>query len=116
VSEFRYFKLSDFDCQETGENEIDLDFVMALDELRDDCGFPFIITSGYRSEQHSIEAKKAKPGKHTEGIAADIMVKNGSERMIVVKKAIEHGFHGVGVAKTFVHVDSRDSTPVMWVY
>ena len=45
MSEFRYFKLSDFDCQETGENEIDLDFVMALDELRDDCGFPFIITS-----------------------------------------------------------------------
>ena len=60
--------------------------------------------------------RRQSPGKHTEGIAADIMVKNGSERMIVVKKAIEHGFHGVGVAKTFVHVDSRDSTPVMWVY
>ncbi len=89
---------------------------MALDELRDDCGSRSLSPLGTGTKQHSIEARKAKPGKHTEGIAADIMVKNGSERMIVVKKAIEHGFHGVGVAKTFVHVDSRDSTPVMWVY
>ena len=24
MREFKYFKLSDFDCQETGENEMDL--------------------------------------------------------------------------------------------
>ena len=29
-----------------------------VDELRDRCGFPFVITSGYRSPQHPIEAKK----------------------------------------------------------
>ena len=28
VSEFKYFKLADFDCQETGENDMDLDFIM----------------------------------------------------------------------------------------
>ncbi len=26
------------------------------------------------------------------------------------------GFTGIGIAKTFVHVDSRDSTPVIWTY
>ena len=31
---YKYFKLDDFKCQETGENEIDPEFVMKLDELR----------------------------------------------------------------------------------
>jgi hypothetical protein len=26
------------------------------------------------------------------------------------------GFNGIGVAKTFVHVDTRPSTLVMWTY
>ena len=58
MKEFKYFKLSDFDCQETGENEMDFDFIMELDELRESCGFPFIITSGYRANSHSLEVKK----------------------------------------------------------
>ena len=31
--EFKYFKLSDFDCQETGENEMDIEFIRKLDQL-----------------------------------------------------------------------------------
>jgi uncharacterized protein YcbK (DUF882 family) len=116
VSEFKYFSLSDFDCQETGENEMDFDFIRDLDNLREACGFPFIITSGYRAPSHSIESKKDKPGMHAYGIASDIRVRNGHERMIIVWKAIEMGFNGIGVAKTFVHIDKRNSTPVMWVY
>lgn len=116
MTNFKYFNLSDFNCQETGENEMDLDFIRDLDELREACGFPFIITSGYRSPRHSIEAKKEKPGMHAYGIAADIQVRDGHERMLIVWKAIEMGFNGIGVAKTFVHVDRRNSTPVMWVY
>ena len=115
MREFKYFKLADFDCQETGENEMDFDFIMELDELRESCGFPFIITSGYRSNSHSLEAKKEKPGMHAHGIAADIAVRSGIERMTIVQRAIEHGFNGIGVAKSFVHVDKRQSTPVMWV-
>ena len=45
-----------------------------VDELRDRCGFPFVITSGYRSPQHPIEAKKDVPGTHAQGIAADIKI------------------------------------------
>ena len=88
--EFLYFKVSDFDCQETGENEMDLEFIRKLDELRSACGWPFIVTSGYRSAQHSLEVKKERPGTHS--------------------------FNGIGVAKTFVHVDTRTTTPVLWCY
>ena len=112
----RYFQLSEFDCKETGENKMHKDFLQKLDELRHYCGFPFLITSGYRSVNHSVEVKKSKPGTHTQGIAADISINNGVDRINIVSKALELGFTGIGVANTFVHVDIRDSTPVMWTY
>jgi len=112
----KYFNLSDFDCQETSENEMCPEFLSKLDNLRDVCGFPFIVTSGYRSPSHSIESKKAKPGTHAQGIASDIKVNNGMERYLIVKNAVEMGFNGIGIAKTFIHVDNRTSSPVMWSY
>ena len=82
----KYFKVSDFDCQETGENEMDEGFLRKLDALRHACGFPFIVTSGYRSPNHSIEAKKAKPGMHASGCAADIRALSGSQKYTLVQK------------------------------
>ena len=114
---FKYFKIEDYDCQETGNNEMVEEFIHRLDELREACGFPFIVTSGYRDpEGHPIEKRKSKPGTHAQGIAADIRVSGGAQRRKVVEKAIELGFNGIGVAKTFVHVDIRQTAPVMWSY
>jgi|TARA_B100001094_G_scaffold318911_1_gene363038 uncharacterized protein YcbK (DUF882 family) len=115
--DFRYFKIEDFACSETGENEIRYDFVSALDDLRGVCGFPFIITSGYRSPSHSAESAKARPGQHTLGVAADIKVTGGAQRHAIVSNAIKLGvFKGIGVAKTFIHVDTRDTDPMIWQY
>ena len=112
----KYFKVEDFNCQETSENEMCPDFLQKLDALREVCGFPFIITSGYRSPNHSIEAKKVKPGTHAQGIAADIRVVGGAQRMAIIRNASIMGFNGIGVAKGFVHVDTRETTPVAWKY
>jgi zinc D-Ala-D-Ala carboxypeptidase len=114
---FKYFKLEEFACQETGENEISEEFVHALDALRHEAGFPFVITSGYRSPSHSLEAKKPNGGgQHTTGRAADIAVSGGVQRYLLVAAAIKLGFSGIGVAKGFVHVDTRTSARVIWVY
>jgi uncharacterized protein YcbK (DUF882 family) len=96
---------------------MDHEFLVKLDELRERVGFPFIITSGYRDATHPAEARKAEPGTgtHCQGIAADIKVSNGFERMNIVHEAIKMGF-SIGVARTFVHVDDRKTTPVMWTY
>ncbi|MDG1315294.1 MAG: D-Ala-D-Ala carboxypeptidase family metallohydrolase [Flavobacteriaceae bacterium] len=112
----RYFKIEDFNCKETGENEMCPNFLARLDELRHRCGFPFIVTSGYRSSQHSIEKRKSKAGTHAQGIAADINVSGGSQRYIIQKHAYEMGFQGIGEHKTFIHVDDRKTTPVSWPY
>ena len=113
---FKHFELNEFDCQETGRNRMDNQFIHDLDDLREACDFSFVITSGYRDPSHSIEAKKSKPGTHAQGIAADIKVANGSQRMAVVAEAVKLGFTGIGVAKSFVHVDKRTTTPVLWCY
>ena len=112
----KYFTLDEFDCQHTGANEMDAEFLRRLDALRDACGFPFRITSGYRHPSHPIEAKKKKSGTHSQGIAADIAVVDASQRRILVAKALQLGFNGVGVARGFIHVDTRETTPVLWLY
>lgn len=113
---FHYFKKDEFTCRHTGENKIDRAFVDRLDNLRHRCGFPFKISSGYRSPEHPVEAKKSSPGTHAQGIAADILVFGGDQRRKVVEEAIKLGFNGIGVANEFVHVDARETTEVMWTY
>tara|TARA_A200000159_G_scaffold30394_1_gene27008 strand:- start:107 stop:451 length:345 start_codon:yes stop_codon:yes gene_type:complete len=113
---FKYFKRDEFDCQVTGNNEMKDEFIHKLDELRSACGFSFHITSGYRDPSHPIEARKEKAGTHAQGIAADIMALNGADRYVIVREAMRLGFTGIGVAKTFIHVDIRETTPVVWEY
>ena len=115
-----YFTREEFACQYTGDNEISDDLLLKLDMLRAKCQFPFVITSGFRSEDHPIERKKEKAGTHAQGIAADIRASNGNQRYKIVEQAIQMGFTGVGIARTFIHVDRRtlgaDKAPVMWCY
>ena len=113
---FRYFLRSEFDCSHTGKNDIEDHFVRKLDQLRYNCGFPFIVTSGYRHPTHPSEISKERPGTHTKGIAADIAVDNGHHRRKLVETALALGFSGVGVADTFVHIDVRSTFPVLWNY
>lgn len=112
----RYFTVEEFDCQHTGNNRMDPVFLARLDALRDACGFPFRITSGYRDPSHPVEAKKKKSGTHSQGIAADIAVADAAQRRILVAQALRLGFNGVGVARGFIHVDIRETTPVLWLY
>lgn len=112
---FKYFDRSEFNCKHTGKNEMDDQFIHSLDHLRMVCGFPFEVTSGYRDKTHPDEAVKSRPGTHSSGIAADIAVSGGAQRCQIVKHATALGF-SVGVAKTFVHVDKRQSDQMVWCY
>ena len=115
---YKYFSKAKFRCRETQENNVSEDLILALDTLRECVGFPLIVTSGFRSVNHSAEINKPNgPGTHARGIAADLKVTNGFERMNIVHEALKMGvFTGIGVHKNFIHLDMRDSTPVMWSY
>ena len=113
----KHFTREEFDCQVSGTNNMEQEFLQKLDELRAYCGFPFVITSGYRHPTlHPIERKKDVPGNHAQGIAADIKITNAADRFSLVNNAVKLGFTGIGVASDFVHVDTRGTTPVIWIY
>ncbi len=54
----KYFDIREFKCSHTGRNNMDDAFLEKLDQLREECGFPFTITSGFRDETHPSEARK----------------------------------------------------------
>ena len=110
------FNLDEFACRHCGKNLISHNLVDKLQSLRTELGFPFVITSGYGSPSHPIEARKEIPGTHAQGIAADIKATNSAQRYTLIRTALEHGFTGIGVASDFIHVDTRGTVPVMWLY
>tara|TARA_R110000803_G_scaffold73775_4_gene137672 strand:+ start:2255 stop:2596 length:342 start_codon:yes stop_codon:yes gene_type:complete len=110
------FDISEFDCTHTGKNRMDAKFLSLIDELRTACQFPFTITSGFRDLTHPNERSKSVGGTHSQGIAADIAVTGGVQRLRIVQEALRLGFRGIGVAKGFVHVDTRQTVPVLWCY
>lgn len=112
----KHFKLEEFKCSHTGECYMLPEFLEKLDNLRELCGFPFIITSGYRDPSHPVEAIKSTPGTHAKGIAADIKITNASQRFTLLNHAFSLGFTGIGVASDFIHLDTRLSHPVVWTY
>jgi zinc D-Ala-D-Ala carboxypeptidase len=112
---FKYFTIEEFRCKETGVNFINPSFVAKLDQLREACGFPFVITSGYRSPDHSVEKRKPKPGTHAQGIAADIKA-DDKQAYVIMKEAFKLGFTGIARGKGFVHLDVRSTDPVVWSY
>jgi len=117
----KYFHPDEFRCQHCGNEGIKSSFTEKLDAIREECGFPFLISSGYRCAEHPIEAKKEKPGAHSTGHAADIAV-TGEQAIRVLEVAIKHGIKRIGVNQKgsgrFIHLDTAPElpAPAIWSY
>lgn len=124
--DFKNFSPDEFACRYSGEHGISLELVKALQGLRTRLGFPMKISSGYRSMEHPIEAKKLKGGVHTEGKAADVLC-FGEQAYLILVNAVDFGFTGIGVnqkgslEQRFIHLDISDKygdrvRPYVWSY
>ena len=111
---YKYFTKDEMRCSHCGAYEMDDTFMQRLDQLREDMGFAFPVTSGYRCSKHPIEARKKAPGAHTSGRAVDIGVK-GEEAYRLIEGAIELKFKGIGIAQKgksrFIHLDDIPNSP-----
>ena len=99
----------------TGDTEASLEKLTqelrALPEFADD--FKFEITSGYRSEAHNNKVSFSSKSQHSEGRAIDVSLEGLSDiqKRLVVAKAIENGFRGLGhYSNGSLHLDTR-TTP-----
>ncbi|WP_447035257.1 D-Ala-D-Ala carboxypeptidase family metallohydrolase [Vibrio alginolyticus] len=99
-----------------GSNKVSQSALDQLQKVRDEFGKAMVVRSGFRCEKHPSEARKEKPGQHFNGVAFDIACNNGFDRLRLVEIARKHGARGIGIAKTFVHLDWREGLPVMWTY
>lgn len=110
------FAAVEVSCSCCGEHGIRKGALNRLQHIRETLGRPLRINSAYRCSDHPAEAKKAKPGQHHLGVAFDIACSNGAGRMEIVKAALDVGATGIGIHSSFVHVDFRESTEVLWLY
>ncbi len=113
----KYFNESEF----KEFDKMDKALLIMLDNLREVYGYPIKLTSTYRSPEHPIEARKAKPGEHAYGAAVDIACVGGEATYKLVKAAIEVGFTRIGISRknNFVHVGvGYEGAPPMtiWTY
>lgn len=120
---YKYFTEAELSCSHCGECLIDDDFMNYVDALRDRCGFPFPVSSGYRCKDHPVEARKTLSGAHTTGKAIDIRV-SGGKAWTVLKEALAMNFIGIGVnqkgpiGQRFIHLDmwTEGPRPGVWSY
>ena len=130
------FSTEEMHCQCSygcGQDEMQDEFMRMLQELREQAGFAFRISSGRRCQLHNsdISSLKMKAGIHTFGRAVDILTGhiNTSSVLNLVKLSQSIGFTGLGLnfrgsrKSRFLHVDNRDSTmdspfsqPAIWTY
>ncbi|MGJ8660499.1 MAG: D-Ala-D-Ala carboxypeptidase family metallohydrolase [Bacteroidota bacterium] len=110
------FSSDELKCSCCGEEKIQQWALDKLQAVRDIVGRPITVTSAYRCSNHPVESRKTKAGTHNQGIAFDIYVASGVERHELVTAGLLVGASGIGVDKNFIHLDWRDSIPVIWSY
>lgn len=96
-----------------GEYWHDADFLDALERLRSAVGRPLVIHSGHRCERWNTEIGGAKHSRHRR-IAVDIGL-GGHDRFALLAAAEALDFTGIGLGRTFLHLDRRAS-PARWYY
>lgn len=106
-----HFSPREMSCHGTGSLVVEDYFMDWLETLREKCGFPLIVSSGYRSPEYNAQiSRTGLGGPHTTGLAADIRI-YGPRCMRVIKYAFDMGVTGFGMKQhgpheeRFVHLD-----------
>ena len=119
----QHFRAYEFDCKclICTKTIIDDDLLDLLDVLRDELGFPIIVTSGYRCDAYQRQLTdvgyetSSGRSEHQEGRAADIKTGHHSGEELE-KAARKVGFKTVGRGSVFIHVDLRADKVRAWKY
>lgn len=116
----RYFKPSEFDSPDLRNSGIGMNpaFVRKLDKLREACGIPLKINSGFRTLAHNKKVSGVEDSAHTRGRAADIAANASSTRHKILQAAFGLGFRRIGLGASFIHLDDDPTLPqdVVWTY
>lgn len=113
--EIRYFKKSEFTCRcGCKGNNINMNLVEILENIRKHFGKPIIITSGYRCKKHNQKVGGVQNSRHITGKAADFYVKGISVKELLkytkqlqTKGAIRYTYTNNTNMNGVVHIDIK---------
>lgn len=118
----QHFKQSEFDSPDLKGSGAGMDphFIYRLDALRCLVDKAFKINSGYRTPERN-KLVGGEPGSaHLKGLAADVATLGWTkeQRRDFIIYARKLGFVGVGIAGSYIHVDTmaRGGVKAAWVY
>ncbi|KKN13335.1 hypothetical protein LCGC14_1007270 [marine sediment metagenome] len=98
-----------------------------IEQIREKCGFPFIVTSAYRCPEYNEQISSTGfYGVHTLGKAIDILVR-GANAFEVLRRAygLNGKITGIGISQKginrFIHLDNitgddKIPRPMIWSY
>jgi hypothetical protein len=121
----KYFKPEEFDSKDDpGSGKfMDPSLIEILDIMREECGFPFITTSGVRTIKHNKDEGGKLNSDHLikyDGYAhgVDIVAINGTTKFRIVQSALAHGINRIGIGSSFIHLGNWKGNPqnVIWTY
>lgn len=98
-----------------GQERIAPQFKSILTDTSAEMGRGLTITSGYRSPQHRVEARKKNPGQHSHGTAVDISMAgmDAGQRFNLVQSLMAKGVKRFGTytnSPNMLHIDMKDQT------
>jgi uncharacterized protein YcbK (DUF882 family) len=104
------FDRSEFKCPCCGENKIDTQLILKLQQVRDESGVEMLVDSGYRCVKHNVEVGGVLSSAHTKGKAADIACQDSHRRYLLLKSAMQI-FKRVEVGSAWLHMDIDETLP-----
>lgn len=111
------FDSKDLACPCCGVMLMDSKFISKATTVQFGMQEDFKINSAYRCEKHNAAVGGAPDSRHVQGIAMDIECEKGPKRWLLIKLAMQNGMNGIGVGRTFIHLDGRPaSEQTTWLY
>lgn len=108
-----HFRVREFHSKHDPSDLVKVDekLLTLLENIRNHTGKPVHINSGYRSPEYNATLKNASPrSQHCNGKAADIWVEGVTPKQIAdIAECYLGSSGGIGIYKTFTHVDVRTS-------